>query len=74
MAKSKMQMANGFVDSSTGRASGSRQSAVSPLYGPSASEGELLAGYRAMASDQEQEAEALEWCEGLIGDAIPQEG
>jgi hypothetical protein len=23
-----------------------------------------------MASDQEQEAEALEWCEGLIGDAI----
>ncbi len=37
-------------------------------------EGGLLAGYREMASDQEHEAEALEWCEGLIGDAIPQEG
>jgi hypothetical protein len=27
-----------------------------------------------MANDQEHEAEALEWCEGLIGDAIPQQG
>jgi hypothetical protein len=37
-------------------------------------EGGLLAGYREMANDQEHEAEALEWSEGLIGDAIPQEG
>ena len=37
-------------------------------------EGGLLAGYRAMANDQEQEAEGLEWSEGLIGDAIRQEG
>lgn len=37
-------------------------------------EGGLLEGYREMANDQEHEAEALEWCEGLIGDAIPQEG
>jgi hypothetical protein len=32
-------------------------------------EGGLLAGYREMANDQEHEAEALEWSEGLIGDA-----
>ncbi len=54
--------------------SGSRQSAVSGLYEPSARHGELLAAYREMANDQEHEVEALEWCEGLIGDAIPQEG
>ena len=30
---------------------------------------ELLEGYRQMAADQEQEAEAEEWAEGLIGDA-----
>ena len=29
----------------------------------------LLDGYRRMAADQEQEAEAEEWTEGLIGDA-----
>ena len=29
----------------------------------------LLAAYRQMAADQEQEAEAEEWTEGLIGDA-----
>jgi hypothetical protein len=29
----------------------------------------LLAGYRQMAADQEQEAEAEEWIEGLIADA-----
>lgn len=32
-------------------------------------EAELLDGYRQMAADQEQEAEAEEWAEGLIGDA-----
>jgi hypothetical protein len=37
-------------------------------------EGGLLAGYREMAEDQEHETEALEWSEGLSGDAIPQEG
>lgn len=31
-------------------------------------EGGLLASYREMANDQEREAEAQEWCEGLIGD------
>ncbi|MGO9272117.1 MAG: hypothetical protein ACLQOO_17950 [Terriglobia bacterium] len=39
-----------------------------------APEGDLLAGYREMAGDHEQEAEANEWCEGLIGDVIDQEG
>jgi hypothetical protein len=29
----------------------------------------LLEGYRQMAADEEQEAEAEEWTEGLIGDA-----
>jgi hypothetical protein len=29
----------------------------------------LLQGYQQMAADQEQEAEAEEWAEGLIGDA-----
>jgi len=29
----------------------------------------LVEGYRLMAADQEQEAEAEEWTEGLIGDA-----
>lgn len=37
-------------------------------------EGGLLSGYRAMAADNEREAEAQEWCEGIIGDAIHQEG
>jgi len=37
-------------------------------------EGGLLARYREMANDREQEAEALEWSEGLIGDAIREEG
>jgi hypothetical protein len=29
---------------------------------------DLRAGYAAMAADQEREAEAEAWCEGLIGD------
>ena len=36
-------------------------------------EGRLLDGYREMASDTEREAEALEWSEGLISDAVGQE-
>ena len=36
-------------------------------------EGGLLAGYREMAADQQREAEAREWSEGLIGDAHHQE-
>jgi hypothetical protein len=32
----------------------------------------LEEGYRAMAADEEQEREALEWIEGVIGD-IPDE-
>ncbi|OFW45004.1 MAG: hypothetical protein A3J28_06845 [Acidobacteria bacterium RIFCSPLOWO2_12_FULL_60_22] len=35
--------------------------------------GGLLDGYRAMAADPEREAEAQEWCEGLIHDAAHQE-
>ncbi len=31
-------------------------------------ESKLLTGYREMANDDEREAEALEWCEGLIAD------
>ena len=33
----------------------------------------LLEGYRAMAADEEAEAEALEWCEGLIGDVADEQ-
>lgn len=29
---------------------------------------DLEAGYRAMAADEEYEAEALEWIEALVGD------
>lgn len=29
---------------------------------------DLAAAYRAMAADSEREREALEWCNGLIGD------
>jgi hypothetical protein len=32
-------------------------------------EGGLLGGYREMAADEQREAEAHEWSEGLIGDA-----
>jgi hypothetical protein len=32
---------------------------------------DLLAGYREVADDQQHEAEALEWCDELIGDAMP---
>jgi hypothetical protein len=35
---------------------------------------ELLGAYREMAADREREAEAQEWCEGLVGNAISQEG
>ncbi len=31
-------------------------------------QGDLEAGYRAMAADEEYEAEALEWIEATIGD------
>jgi hypothetical protein len=35
---------------------------------PHLSIADLLAGYQQMAADQIREAEAVEWCEGLIGD------
>jgi hypothetical protein len=54
MAKGKVQMANGCMESS------SSQSAVSKLHEPSAPDSELLACYREMANDLEHEAEALE--------------
>jgi hypothetical protein len=31
---------------------------------------ELQAGYEEMSRDLQHEAEALEWCEGLVGDAL----
>jgi hypothetical protein len=31
---------------------------------------ELSAGYEEMSKDAEREAEALEWCEALVGDAF----
>lgn len=34
----------------------------------------LLDGYRAMARDEQQETEAMDWIEGLIGDSTDQEG
>ncbi len=37
-------------------------------------EGSILSRYREMAQDEEHEAEAREWSEGLIGDATSQEG
>ncbi len=33
----------------------------------------MLQGYREQAADVEAEAEALEWCEALIGDAFEEE-
>jgi hypothetical protein len=30
---------------------------------------DLVSAYREMAADHEREAEAEQWCEGLIGDA-----
>jgi len=35
---------------------------------------QLLSAYRAMGNDQDREKEALEWCEGLRGEALSQEG
>ncbi|HYD64804.1 hypothetical protein [Azospirillum sp.] len=42
---------------------------LSDLARPHVVPGDLDAGYRAMAADEEREAEADEWSEGLIGDA-----
>lgn len=41
---------------------------LNDLARPLVTEDELLEGYRRMAADEEHEAEALEWCEALIGD------
>ncbi len=34
---------------------------------------DLEAAYREMAADKAREAEALEWCEGLLGDVADEE-
>ena len=34
---------------------------------------DIESAYREMAADREREQEALEWCEGLIEDAMPLE-
>jgi hypothetical protein len=36
------------------------------------SEAELDAGYRDMCLDVEREALALEWCDALVGDTLPE--
>jgi hypothetical protein len=41
---------------------------LNDLARPHVVEQSLEAGYDAMAADEEREAEALEWCEALIGD------
>jgi hypothetical protein len=68
MAKGKVQMANGWTESTS-----TQPAAASRLLEPSQPGSELLAGYHEMANDPEHEAEGREWCEGLIGDAVPQD-
>ena len=41
---------------------------IESLVRPHVVDNELEAGYRTMAQDEEQEAEALEWAEATIGD------
>jgi predicted CopG family antitoxin len=41
---------------------------IEDLLRPHVMEASLDAGYRAMAADQEREAEALAWCNALTGD------
>lgn len=41
---------------------------IETLVRPHVIDDDLEAGYRAMAQDEEQEAEALEWAEATIGD------
>ncbi len=40
---------------------------IESLVRPHVTETDLEAGYRAMAADEEYEAEALEWIEGTLG-------
>ncbi len=47
--------------------------AIIETYDSLTNHADLLEGYRQMANDAEQEAEASEWMEALIGDAIPDE-
>ena len=41
---------------------------INSLVRPHVLKSDLDAGYAEMAQDESREAEALEWCEGLIGD------
>ena len=41
---------------------------INSLVRPHVLKSDLDAGYKEMAADESREAEALEWCEGLIGD------
>jgi len=43
---------------------------LNDLAKPLVTEDALLEGYRAMAADGVREAEAMDWCEGLIGDVL----
>ena len=42
---------------------------LNDLARPHVTRSDLIAGYAAMAADEEREAEALSWSENLIGDA-----
>ena len=43
---------------------------LNDLAKPLVTEDALLEGYRAMAADGVREVEAMDWCEGLIGDVL----
>jgi len=43
---------------------------IENLVRPNVTGKDLEAGYREMAQDEQREAEALEWAEGLIGSAV----
>ena len=47
------------------------ENAIRPLLNKS--EADLEAGYAAMAANEEANAEALEWINGLIGDSLPED-
>jgi len=64
-----MRISIGVCSSSVGR--GHISSFIEALVRPHIlTEQDLDDGYRAMAADEEREAEAKEWVEGLIGDGL----
>ena len=43
---------------------------IEELARPHVVPGDIEASYRDMAADQAREQEALEWCEGVVGDSL----